>query len=208
MCGDVDAMLCSQVQQHQQAVEAAKAEAQAAQQELDDLTQKHDELYAQIGSYKQHIDDLTEVMDSTEAARAAAVQESVDLRSATVLCVILMPCLMQERCCTCCMHTMLKSNMCCRQALEDAQAAAAAETQQLAQLSQQAEQREAALQQQACIPTFCLLQVQARVHVWCSSMTAEALQLRSGKSGVLKAQYHQCSCLDVGHRDVLSCICK
>ena len=172
MCGDVDAMLCSQVQQHQQAVEAAKAEAQAAQQELDDLTQKHDELYAQIGSYKQHIDDLTEVMDSTEAARAAAVQESGDLRCATVLCVILMPCcLMQEACCMGCsthtiLRTHLRSNMCCRQALEDAQAAAAAETQRLSQVSQQAEQREAALQQQACIPTFCWLEVAAHMHVW------------------------------------------
>ena len=69
-----------QAQQHQQAVEAARAEAQAARQELEDLTQKHDELYSQIGSYKQHIDDLTDVMDSTEAARAVAAQETSELR--------------------------------------------------------------------------------------------------------------------------------
>ena len=69
-----------QVLQHQQAAAAAKAEAQAAQQELEEQSHKHDELYSQIASYKQHIDDLTEVMDGTEAARAAAAQESADLK--------------------------------------------------------------------------------------------------------------------------------
>ena len=69
-----------QAEQHQQAAEAARAEAQAARQELEDLTQKHDELYSQIGSYKQHIDDLTDVMDSTEAARAVAAQETSELQ--------------------------------------------------------------------------------------------------------------------------------
>ena len=64
----------------QQAAEAAQAEADAARTEAEEAGARRDELYAQIGAFKQHVDEVSEVLDGTEAARAAAAQEAAQLR--------------------------------------------------------------------------------------------------------------------------------
>ena len=66
----------------QQAAEAASSDASAARAELEEVAAKRDELYVQIGAFKQHMDEVTEVLDGTEAARAAAAQEAAQLRCA------------------------------------------------------------------------------------------------------------------------------
>ena len=72
----------TQVAELEQAAQAAQSDAAAAKAELEETVAKQDQLYAQIGEFKQHMDEVTEVLDGTEAARAAAAQEAIQLRQA------------------------------------------------------------------------------------------------------------------------------